>query len=500
MTLKSMFRIGVLLGAFFVSVAALAQSFEGEICPGCVMGNPSAAQRTPTNAPLSAVMDRALCGVQSSNPVRGPNGWQCGIRAGVWANDFSGSDCDGVTPTQVAFQNAINLAQSLGMPMRFQGQCYIAATLNITAQLDFGGQGSHASSGANASILIGAPAIDIIHITTGAGANPVYLHDFAIDYSSSALAGTNAIVVGGTAGNENKNSKFERISISYGTGLAYNGITFNQASTWSIFETTVAFQYNGVVIQNTNNVDSGDSQIIGSWFDGGNGANAAIEFFSSGGLRFIGNKTNGTAMGNGLQVVLGSGVFTSDLFIVGNSFEGIASTGSALSFTRFGSTGNFGLITISANELTGKWCVFVPTDGAGGTWLNDVSITGNVCLLNNTSGAAGFAIDSTNNFNISGNVVQSQNSNSQKVAIGTAATNGYINAPSGVGPFVASTYGASATNIVHDPYGLVLSAMPSTIGNGSQIFVTDGAPASSPCTGTSTGSMAFRQNGAWKCF
>jgi hypothetical protein len=36
--------------------------------------------------------------------------------------------------------------------------------------------------------------------------------------------------------------------------------------------------------------------------------------------------------------------------------------------------------------------------------------------------------------------------------------------------------------------------------NGSNAFVSDGAPASSPCTGSSTGSMAFRQNGAWKCF
>lgn len=39
-----------------------------------------------------------------------------------------------------------------------------------------------------------------------------------------------------------------------------------------------------------------------------------------------------------------------------------------------------------------------------------------------------------------------------------------------------------------------------TPANGSYVFCTDCAPASSPCTGTSTGTMAIRMNGAWKCF
>lgn len=42
------------------------------------------------------------------------------------------------------------------------------------------------------------------------------------------------------------------------------------------------------------------------------------------------------------------------------------------------------------------------------------------------------------------------------------------------------------------------AALPAAT-NGSNAFVNDGAPASA-CTGSSTGSMGFRQNGAWKCF
>lgn len=42
------------------------------------------------------------------------------------------------------------------------------------------------------------------------------------------------------------------------------------------------------------------------------------------------------------------------------------------------------------------------------------------------------------------------------------------------------------------------ATLPTAV-NGSSIFVADGAPASA-CTGSSTGSTAFRQNNAWKCF
>ena len=46
--------------------------------------------------------------------------------------------------------------------------------------------------------------------------------------------------------------------------------------------------------------------------------------------------------------------------------------------------------------------------------------------------------------------------------------------------------------------GLTVATLPA-VANGSQVFVTDGTPGSSPCTGSGTGSLAIRQNGAWKC-
>lgn len=46
---------------------------------------------------------------------------------------------------------------------------------------------------------------------------------------------------------------------------------------------------------------------------------------------------------------------------------------------------------------------------------------------------------------------------------------------------------------------LTVATLPAAT-NGSSAFVSDGTTASSPCTASGTGSTAFRQNSAWKCF
>lgn len=54
-------------------------------------------------------------------------------------------------------------------------------------------------------------------------------------------------------------------------------------------------------------------------------------------------------------------------------------------------------------------------------------------------------------------------------------------------------------NDVSGVSGMPFASLPAAI-NGSQIYLSNGAPGSAPCTGASTGSLATRQNGAWKCF
>jgi hypothetical protein len=114
------------------------------------------------------------------------------------------------------------------------------------------------------------------------------------------------------------------------------------------------------------------------------------------------------------------------------------------------------------------------------------------------TGLAAFAVDSARNFGFTGNVVIQNGTGNSKYAIGSNATTIYVGPTVGIGTFAASTYNASTT--IDDPFGTAFAGLPSAAANGSRFFVTDGAPASSPCTGSSSGSTAFRQNGAWKCF
>lgn len=71
-----------------------------------------------------------------------------------------------------------------------------------------------------------------------------------------------------------------------------------------------------------------------------------------------------------------------------------------------------------------------------------------------------------------------------------------------VGTAANSTLGFVALVNLRDTINGWLTANLPTIANGSQVFVTDADPGSSPCThaGAQTGAMAFRQNNAWKCF
>jgi len=73
------------------------------------------------------------------------------------------------------------------------------------------------------------------------------------------------------------------------------------------------------------------------------------------------------------------------------------------------------------------------------------------------------------------------------------------------GVTIGGTTDAGAKSLAVDGGGLIRSigvafgSLPSVV-NGAMIFCTTCTPASSPCTGGGSGSMAFGQNSAWKCF
>jgi hypothetical protein len=249
-----------------------------------------------------------------------------------------------------------------------------------------------------------------------------------------------------------------------------------------------------VIVANGNVADSGDSTISGNPFRAGAGGSGIVDN-STGGLSVINNKIN--ANGNltfGIQMALASGAFTADLFITGNSIEGISSTGAGIWFGRAGTTGGFGVVTIIGNELSGLDGVDAPTD-ANGAWLLNVSISGNSCVLANSASAVAF-IDSTTGLAIGTNSVQSFNAGSKKVAIGSQVTGACVDEPAGLGTFAPSTY--STGTISRNPFGTAVGSLSAAQG-GSQALVTGTTAASQPCTAGTVTTTAFRQSGAWKC-
>jgi len=86
-------RITMLATALALAAApAQAQSFDGAIGAGHVLGNPTSAQATATDASLAALFDRAFCATSNSALARLSGSWACLASANnaIWATNSSG--------------------------------------------------------------------------------------------------------------------------------------------------------------------------------------------------------------------------------------------------------------------------------------------------------------------------------------------------------------------------------------------------------------------------
>ena len=380
-----------------------------------------------------------------------------------------GATGNGSTDDTTALQAWINACETLSMKCFLDAGTYkTSSVLTVNAALTI--------EGVNRNTSIIAPSVatqDGIDVNTNAY---VQFSSFAVN--SSASPPTAGYCINITGPFQNQGAILRDLAFS-----CYNSIYMNQAAQWKIDGIFGLAQNIAITV-----ALGGDSTIMNSNI---NASVIGILFqppASAGGLRINNVKMVGASIssGVGIELLLPSAAGPSDLIISNSSIE-IFQTGIYL-LKNTGTT--FVQINILGNEFENQNCI--ATDANAG-WLAAVTITGNICQISGSN--TGFALATGTGYDVTGNIFY-------------GGTTG-IALASGVGGIFSDNYFVSTTTnysalstvaIVKDAEGVAYAGLPSSAANGSQIFCSNCAPASSPCTGSSTGSTALRQNGAWKCF
>jgi hypothetical protein len=239
---------------------------------------------------------------------------------------------------------------------------------------------------------------------------------------ATTKSGGYAITVGPISG-EVSGMRFLQIIVN---GMP-NCIYFVRASLWSVIGCNFySFTGNGLLVDNQNAGDSGDSVVLGCQFDSNNTSAFGIQQVSSGGLKIVGNKFNNNSVGYLLNLGnIAGGTSTSDLLISANSFENSANSDIQLQ-RQSGASSTFANVNIAGNQFlmaaTGGSCVF-SNDSSG--FLSTVNVTSNTLTVTG-SGAVGILFNFVTNFLLSDNVMQGSGGTSTGIICGVNSVSGRI--------------------------------------------------------------------------
>lgn len=327
----------------------------------------------------------------------------------------------------------------------------------------------------------------IFAISAGAGGAPLLSTITAIISTTKATLANpclNTVASGGTAryGNMYTGIVFDNVNITN------HAIGLNLGSVGKYNVNACKFNCtNPVKINNQVSQGFGASEFSGCTFLADPSSYGVI-FNSGSDVRFINNKFLG-----------GIHCFHMDwnqsqegnLFLIGNSLENYTAAAIFLTFSV-----TYDRIIIQGNSAAGAGSgAFLIVDNASTTPPTNLVITGNAARYTGYTGT-GISIGKANGAIIDDNIVDFGGagtgiallSNSNACIVGDNILN--------VGTIYTN---AGALNLFDTSVGVALVNLPAAPANGSRVFVTDGLPGSSPATGSSTGAMAFRQNGAWVC-
>lgn len=323
--------------------------------------------------------------------------------------------CNGVTDDTTALQTALTGMTS--GTLYFPG-CFARTTavLTASANINFVGDNAHTSG------LKPDTAASGILFT---GSNPPLLEHFGVVYGSGGAAGTFGIKMQST-GSQIIYPVLDDVFV-FGAYNCLELLTVELARIDGFNGQCIGSD--GIRIANNFAPDAGDSTVVNSSIFGVKGTTNTL-IVQEGGVRFTNSKINGATIGVLVQVP--SGVNTSDVFIEGNSIEGISSV--PVYFQRAGATGSLGHVVIDGNELGGgTFGVFAPVD-VNGAWLSDIDISHNRIILDAGPVCYGAYIASGSNATLLGNTVSA-----------SCATNyRYYTAPTWAGAVVGQSLGGGS--------------------------------------------------------
>lgn len=489
----------VLTNATGLPYSALPAISNGHLVANATGGSASGQDTAP-----SSWLDQAFCNTVGYIIVRATGSWLCSASIPLDIT-WEGAVCNGSTDDGTAIQTAINSgARRIYIPPTTSG-CVVGGSLVITDTdyvQEIFGAGPLMGPGFSATVATGSHIIG--NYSTGITFTvntqyPVHFHDFHIDSTVTHTSGAYIQVNGNTSiSHPNEATLIDNMSIVD----CYYCIQSTSADNLHILNNTFnAWVDDAILIQQVINPLTGDNYIFGNRFQGiptsGTSQVAAIQIDGDGSYnRIINNTILGSQYGV-YQSFHSTTTANADLLVMENSIEEF--TVAAVEVSLSGSYAFYNVM-VQDNQFTrvtsGAVQSIVQVANASGE-IHNCSITNNVMNM-----FVGVTFAMVNLADCVGGVVSGNTFND-----GSTTATGIITTGSAANILAANNYpgtnislwGAlTSTTTIQDTIGA--GTLPSTPANGSQFFLVGGAPGSSPCTGSSTGSMAFRQNGAWKCF
>lgn len=373
------------------------------------------------------------------------------MRDVVSVKDF-GAVGDGVADDTAAMQAAHNTGQIVYYP---PGTYKFSTLTNITA-------GGIIGAGQTQTVLLSTntTSADLITFTgasVGGPANALTFRDFMLQGQVPTKTAGAGIRVAPSP-NQNTYAYASNVTTSY----VPIGFDFVRASFFTLSGCKLlAYNVAGVQVANAWNNDAGDSSIMGCAFStpySSGSLPTGVKQLSSGGLRVIGNKFLGGNYGYWLNYTDSDGVGTntSNLIISGNSIENFYSN--AIAFTKASvSLTSFLNIVIADNEiavaLATPSAFLIATDS--GSWLQNMTVTGNVMQLPGTTNSYGLALTGVTCLNISGNTFRGNGGTSLAIGLTSCVdakigTNVYSNITT---PYALTTPGANNSVVLDSQSG-----------------------------------------------